>query len=69
MPRYEYACRSCGHRFTADRSVDERDAPIACPECGNRFCRRAEIAMFMTTTRSGPSSTGTTGGQGACTFG
>ena len=33
MPTYEYACKSCGHRFDMRQSFN--DDPISdCPECG-----------------------------------
>ena len=32
MPTYDYQCSACGG-FEARRSVDERDTPIACPDC------------------------------------
>jgi putative FmdB family regulatory protein len=36
MPTYEYACRSCGHRFDVVRSM--RDEPLTvCPECGGEL--------------------------------
>lgn len=31
MPLYDFACRSCGHRFEARSSPDEA---ASCPECG-----------------------------------
>lgn len=33
MPTYEYACRSCGHRFDQVQSIHD-DALSVCPECG-----------------------------------
>lgn len=36
MPTYQYACRSCGHRFEAVQSMT--DEPLAtCPECGGEL--------------------------------
>jgi putative FmdB family regulatory protein len=36
MPTYEYACKSCGHRFEVVRSM--RDEPLTvCPECGGEL--------------------------------
>ena len=32
MPLYEYNCKDCGE-FEAWRSLDEYNAPTACPEC------------------------------------
>jgi len=33
MPTYDYACAGCGG-FDAIRSVNTRDEPAACPDCG-----------------------------------
>ena len=33
MPRYDFACRSCGIEFEANVPVAERDN-VACPRCG-----------------------------------
>ncbi len=33
MPTYDYACPGCGG-FDAIRSLAQRDAPAACPDCG-----------------------------------
>ena len=38
MPIYEYACKSCGHRFEQKQSF--HDEPVAvCPECGEQVQR------------------------------
>ncbi|HEU5424790.1 MAG TPA: FmdB family zinc ribbon protein [Nitrolancea sp.] len=38
MPIYEYACKSCGHRFELKQSF--HDEPVAvCPECGEHVQR------------------------------
>jgi putative FmdB family regulatory protein len=34
MPTYDYACGRCGG-FDAIRSLAQRDAPAACPDCGD----------------------------------
>lgn len=31
MPLYEYRCRTCEERFEARRSLEDADAPVACP--------------------------------------
>jgi putative FmdB family regulatory protein len=33
MPTYDYECTSCG-RFEAVRSIDDRNLPATCGECG-----------------------------------
>ena len=33
MPVYDYECADCG-AFEAVRRIAERDAPAACPQCG-----------------------------------
>jgi putative FmdB family regulatory protein len=38
MPTYDYACPGCGS-FDALRPLAERDAPIACPQCGAASAR------------------------------
>lgn len=39
MPTYEYACRSCGHRFDEFQSI--KAAPLKkCPECGKAALER-----------------------------
>lgn len=36
MPTYQYACRSCGHRFEVVQSM--ADEPLTtCPECGGEL--------------------------------
>lgn len=36
MPTYQYACRSCGHRFEIVQSM--ADEPLTtCPECGGEL--------------------------------
>lgn len=38
MPRYDYACDVCGHRFEATHSITD-DALSVCPECGGSLRR------------------------------
>lgn len=33
MPTYDYACPSCGE-FDVIRRMDQRNEPVACPDCG-----------------------------------
>jgi putative FmdB family regulatory protein len=52
MPFYEYSCPKCKTRFDLMRSMDQRDDPAACPECGLKKAKR-ELAHFATTVRGG----------------
>ncbi|MCU0477365.1 MAG: zinc ribbon domain-containing protein [Chloroflexi bacterium] len=38
MPIYDYACRTCGHRFEAFHGLNEA-GPHQCPECGGTVNR------------------------------
>ncbi len=39
MPRYDYECESCHHRFELRQSFDSEPV-AACPECQNRSTRK-----------------------------
>ncbi|KDP84014.1 hypothetical protein CF70_021700 [Cupriavidus sp. SK-3] len=45
MPIYEYACVDCG-TFSAVRRIDDRDAPQACPGCGQEAPRMVTATML-----------------------
>jgi putative FmdB family regulatory protein len=55
MPTYDYACVGCGG-FDAIRSLGQRDAPIACPDCGRDatrvFVAAPRLALMESSTRS-----------------
>jgi putative FmdB family regulatory protein len=55
MPTYDYACPGCGG-FDALRSVNRRDEPAACPECGAAsprvFAHAPRLALMADSTRS-----------------
>ncbi len=38
MPRYDYACDVCGHRFEAAHSITSEPLSV-CPECGGSLRR------------------------------
>jgi putative FmdB family regulatory protein len=40
MPKYDYVCDACGAVMERERLVDERDASLECPVCGET-ARRA----------------------------
>ena len=42
MPRYDYACASCGHRAEVAHGVHET-WPEACPACGSGPFRKAFV--------------------------
>ena len=55
MPTYDYECRDCGG-FDALRSVNQRDDPAACPDCGAASPRvmsaAPRLALMAGSTRS-----------------
>jgi putative FmdB family regulatory protein len=70
MPTYEYACKSCGHRFEAVQSFTD-DALTACPACsgplrkvfGNVGIAFKGSGFYKTDSRAGSAGTkGSTGG-------
>jgi putative FmdB family regulatory protein len=58
---YEYECEDCHHLFDELRRSDEREDPIACPECGGKG--RVQISGFA------QSSGGARPAGGACSPG
>lgn len=57
MPLYEYECQDCHEVFDELRRSEDREKPIACPECGGEG--RVLISAFAR--RSG--SSGSAGGS------
>jgi putative FmdB family regulatory protein len=47
MPFYEYECSKCGNGFVALRTMEDRDAPYPCPDCGEKEVDR-KISTFAT---------------------
>lgn len=45
MPIYEYACKDCGSKFEAMRSMKDADAPIACHACNSKHTARM-LSLF-----------------------
>lgn len=45
---YSYRCITCGHEWDQRRPVEERDAPITCPECAGQAKRvfNRPLAIF-----------------------
>lgn len=43
MPFYDYKCEKCGHQFEAMRSMQERNDPIQCPNCGEMITTGQKI--------------------------
>lgn len=51
MPIYEFACKTCGHRFDfLAKRVSM--SPEVCPECGSRELRK-QVSVFSAGVRSG----------------
>lgn len=48
MMLYSYRCIACGYEWDQRRPVEERNAPIACPECGGQAMRvfNRPLAIF-----------------------
>lgn len=82
MPTYQYACRSCGHRFDAVQGFDEASL-TTCPACHREELRklfgnvgvvfkgsgfyRTDSRNSKTSTGSGSTSGGSTGKDSAST--
>jgi putative FmdB family regulatory protein len=62
MPLYEYACRSCGHRF---EFLTRAGRQPECPACSGADLEK-QLSVFAVST--GPSATAapSTGFEGAC---
>lgn len=52
MPTYDYQCEACGP-FSAVRRISERDAAVACPECGTVTEQRLMCAPQLTALEQG----------------
>lgn len=46
MPIYEYACKECGEKFDALRSMKDADTPIECKKCHSPNTRRLISSCF-----------------------
>ena len=49
VPIYEYACRSCGHRFEelVGSHVGVEAAEVACPDCGSARTERLLSTSYV----------------------
>ncbi len=63
MPIYEYSCPECSHKFSARRSMDDADQPIACPTCGGAHARRG-LSLFAAVSTGSTSYSGSSGSSG-----
>jgi putative FmdB family regulatory protein len=57
MPIYEYECLVCGEKFELRRGLNDSDAEIKCPECGEEKPRRV-FSVFSTGSSSGACAPG-----------
>lgn len=44
MPTYIRRCESCQHTFESVSAIEERDRPVACPQCGSNDTPRIPCA-------------------------
>jgi putative FmdB family regulatory protein len=51
MPRYEYRCHDCDHRFEIHERISEHEEPSTpeCPECGSRKTEQVLSPFFPDT--------------------
>lgn len=47
MPWYDYRCRECGHEYSLNRSIADRDAISTCPNCATTNTER-RLSTFIT---------------------
>ena len=67
MPMYEYRCQECGSPFSIRRSMDERDAATACPNCaGNKVMRQLSTFAAFSHGDSGQSTSLNSSPCGGC---
>lgn len=65
MPKYSYACKSCGHSFDIVQSFSD-DALTVCPECGGDLRKQFGVGgvtfngsgFYRTDSRSSSGSSG-----------
>jgi len=65
MPLYEYRCQACGDTFETIRGLNDKDADVACPTCGEK---KAEKLMSACCAAKGESSTASAGSCGPSKF-
>jgi putative FmdB family regulatory protein len=71
MPLYEYACRSCGHRFERRLRFEERLQTQTCPACQHTetvLCLSAPSFIGASAKTDGPTCPGTGGPCGCGRF-
>ena len=54
MPRYEFKCGGCGHKFEVEATLKEKEKGLKnkCPACGSPKTERL-FSSFSTVTKSG----------------
>jgi putative FmdB family regulatory protein len=65
MPLYEYRCQACGDTFETIRGINDKDADIECPKCGEK---KAEKLISACCTIKGASSGSTASSCGPSKF-
>jgi putative FmdB family regulatory protein len=49
MPLYEYRCQACGDTFETIRGINDKDADVACPICGEKKAEKLMSACCCVT--------------------
>lgn len=68
MPIYEYACKTCDHRFDLLRPMSRMDADAPCPQCDGESERQLSVFAAFSSGGNGERSAvaGAGGGCGGC---
>ena len=66
MPMYEYLCEACGKPFDKLVRTADRDAAIACPECGSEKTARKLSAITVGASEGAKTTSLPIGGGCAC---
>ena len=71
MPNYDFRCVGCGHKFTVQVNMNDRDK-VDCPSCGDKKTEQL-FTGFMVNTGGSKDSAGCDFGcdmpSGGCGFG
>lgn len=63
MPIYEYICQHCRKEFETLRPMTQKDAPLACENCGSRDVKRK---LALVHAHNGGSAVPVAAGGGGC---
>ncbi len=54
MPNYDFRCAGCGHRFTVQVSMSDKDK-VTCPDCGGKKVEQLFTGCMVSTGGAGSS--------------